>query len=124
MHGLATAARWGMVILLGGLMAVVLGKLFTGGIPMSGLLTSKDQKSKDRTSKDNTSSFSPGRAQMLMATVLTAMYYLIQVISNPSIHELPALPASLVGILGGSHAVYLGAKAWTLFAGKPDNHPK
>jgi hypothetical protein len=99
MPGLVTAVRWEMYILLGGLMVVVVYKLFTGGIDLSGLLT--DAKGR----------FSPGRAQMLMATVLTAVYYLIQVTENPSTDSLPPLPATLVGILGGSHAIYLGGKA-------------
>jgi hypothetical protein len=73
MHGLVTAARWEMIILLGGLFLAVVYKLFTGGIDMSGLLTVKG-------GPDN-GQLSPGRVQMLMATVLTAMYYPLLVLN-------------------------------------------
>jgi len=94
------------------LMIVVLSKVFAGGITLAGLLTVKGGKD------DGT--FSPGRAQMLMATLLTAMYYLIQVINNPTAGSLPPLPGTLVGVLGGSHAIYLGGKMqslWNLLSG-------
>jgi len=113
MPGLATAARWEMVILLGGLMIVVLCKVAAGSIDLSGLLTVKGGK--------DHGSFSPARVQMLMATVLAGMYYLIQVINNPSATSLPEPPVTLVGILGGSHAIYLGGKVrslWDLLFGK------
>ena len=104
MPGLVAAARWEMIVLIGGLMIVVVGKIFTGGINLSGLLT---------VSKDDPS-FSPGRAQMLMATVLTAMYYLLQVIDKPAADSLPPLPGTLVGIVGASQAIYLGGKVQSL----------
>jgi hypothetical protein len=113
MPGLVRAARWEMIILLGGLMVVVLSKVLAGGINMSGLLEVKRG--------DDQGSFSPGRAQMMMATLLAAMYYLLQVINNPSADSLPDAPATLVGVLGGSHAIYLGGKlqsAWHLISGK------
>lgn len=110
MPGLATAARWQIEILVGGLMLIVLYKLFTGSIPLSGLLTAQDSK--------GNLSFSPGRAQMLMATVLTALYYLLQVIENPSTDTLPSIPYTLVAILGGSQAVYIAGKARSLLFGK------
>jgi len=106
MPGLVTAARWEMYILLGGLMAVVASKVFGRGIQLSGLLTVKGG------TQDG--SFSPARAQMLMATVLAALYYLIQVINSPSATSLPDMPPTLVGILGGSHAIYLGGKVHSL----------
>jgi hypothetical protein len=102
MPGLVTAVRWEMIVLLGGLMVVVVLKVFAGGIAMSGLLTVKGGK--------DAASFSPGRVQMLMATLVTAMYYLLQVMNNPSVDRLPDVPTGLVGVLGGSHAIYLGGK--------------
>lgn len=104
MPGLVTAARWEMIILLGGLMAIVLGKILTGSIATTGLL---------RTSKDD-NSFSPGRVQMLMATVIAGMYYLLQVIDHPTANSLPQVPNMLVGVVGGSHAIFLGGKAQIL----------
>ena len=95
-----------MIILLVGLMVVVAYKLFTGGVTMEGLLTVKGG------GDDNT--FSPARLQMLMSTVLAGMYYLLQVINNPASTSLPDVPTPLVGILGGSHAIYLGGKVQSL----------
>jgi len=106
MSGLLTAVRWEMALLLTSLFLAVVYKTFTGGIRLSGLLTARDSR--------GNLSFSPGRAQMLMATMVTAVYYLLQVIDNRSSDSLPSLPNTLVGIVGGSHAVYLGAKAWSL----------
>jgi hypothetical protein len=110
---LARAARWEMIILLGGFMIVVACKVFAGGIDLSGLLKVKGG--------EDDGSFSPGRAQMLMSTLLAAMYYLLQVIDNPSADSLPAVPSTLVGVLGGSHAIYLGGKVqslWKLLSSK------
>jgi hypothetical protein len=90
---------------------VVVYKLFTGGITMSGLLLVKGG--------DGHQTFSPGRAQMLMATVLTAMYYLLQVIDTPTAGSLPDLPPVLVGALGASQAIYLLGKAKGLLFDKP-----
>ena len=106
MPGLVTAVRWEMIILLGGLMVVVVYKLFTGGVTLSSLLMVKGG------ADDNT--FSPARLQMLMSTVLAGMYYLLQVINNPPSNSLPDVPIPLVGILGGSHAIYLGGKVQSL----------
>jgi hypothetical protein len=106
MPGLATAVRWEMVILIGGLIAVVVSKLFTGGVILSGLLKVKGG--------DDEGTFSPARLQMLMSTVLAAMYYLLQVINNRGSNSLPDVPATLIGILGGSHAIYLGGKVKSL----------
>jgi len=113
MPGLVRAARLEMVVLLGGLMIVVLLKVLARGINMSGLLEVKHG--------DDQGSFSPGRAQMMMATVLTGLYYLLQVMNNPTAGSLPDAPTGLVAVLGGSHAIYLGGKvqsAWDLLTGK------
>ena len=113
MPGLAKAARWELIILLVGLLVIVLSKAIGGGRNLSGLMTVKGGK--------DDGAFSPGRAQMMMATLLTAMYYLLQVINNPSADHLPEVPAALVGVLGGSQAIYLGGKVqglWDVLTGK------
>ena len=118
MPSLAKLARLEMIILLGGLMIVVLSKVFAGGIGLSGLLT----VSRLPTQTDaDPPEFSPARAQMLMATMIAAMYYLLQVINNPSADSLPDMPTGLLSVVGGSHAIYLGGKvqsAWDLLTGK------
>jgi hypothetical protein len=114
---LAKAARLETILLLAGLMIIIACKVITGDINRSGLLT----VSKDPRRADAPSEFSPARAQMLMATLLGAMYYLIQVINSPSSGWLPDAPSTLVGIIGGSHAIYLGGKvqsAWDLLTGR------
>lgn len=108
MPGLVTAVRWEIIILMGGLMVAVVYKLFTGGVTLSGLLTVKGG--------DDDNTFSPARLQMLMSTLLAGMYYLLQVINNPSATRLPDVPTPLVGMLGGSHAIYLGGKVQSLQA--------
>jgi hypothetical protein len=120
---LAKAAQLETIILLSGLMIVVACKLIAGDIHRSGLLT----VSKDPRRPDAPSEFSPARAQMLMATLLGAMYYIIQVINNRSADRLPDAPSALVGIIGGSHAIYLGGKvqsAWDLLTGRPKANSK
>ena len=59
---------------------------------------------------------SPGRIQLLVLTVMTAMQYLLATMHDPS--HLPTIPASLVAVLGASQAVYLGLKAWSIFGPK------
>jgi hypothetical protein len=56
---------------------------------------------------------SPGRIQMLVLTVLTALQYLLTTVHDPT--HLPHIPEGLVIAMGGSQAIYLGAKAWSIF---------
>jgi len=101
MRGLVALARWELIILFTGFAAIILAKLLAGGIRMTGLL-------------QGTAGFSPGRAQLLVFTVFVAMDYLIRVIHSPSATALPSISPAIVGVLGGSQAVYLGGKAWSL----------
>jgi len=109
MKSVATLAYWEGLILLGGLFGIVFWKLLTGGISLSGLLDGDR-----REGSDISTSFSPGRVQLLMFTISSALYYLLQVIDNPS--SFPKVPDALVAVLGGSHAVYLGGKAQGLLS--------
>jgi hypothetical protein len=95
------------MILFGGIAAVVLFKILTGAISLSGLLNGAQS--------DATSGFSLGRAQLLLVTAVSAVYYIVQVFQNPSSSSLPGIPPALLGVLGGSQAVYLCGKAWSLF---------
>ncbi|HUD67387.1 MAG TPA: hypothetical protein VMQ17_22575 [Candidatus Sulfotelmatobacter sp.] len=107
-------AYWETVLLFGGFLGVVLGKLLTGSIPLSYLL---DGHVRDPNSANGFSSqASTGRAQTLVVTLFVAGYYLLQVIRNPT--ELPRLPVPMVMALGGSHAFYLAGKARDLFEGR------
>jgi hypothetical protein len=97
---------WEMTVLLAGFFGIIFWKILTGGINLQSLLYGDDQQG---------TSFSPGRAQMLMVTLIVAVQYLTQVISNPT--KFPAIPDFWVVALGGSHAVYLGAKAYSMLTG-------
>ena len=100
MHALMIAARWETVVILVAFAGVTMWKVL-GSAGFSGLLLSHD------------GTFSAGRAQMLVLTAGTALQYLLAVIHNPS--RLPTTPQGMLLMLGGSHAIYLGAKAWSLF---------
>jgi hypothetical protein len=114
MRFLMTLAYWEGAILFGGLFGVVLWKLLTGGISLSYLL---DGDVRDPASPTGFSTQpSPGRIQALMVTLFVAGYYLLQVIHNPK--EFPALSPWVVGVLGGSHALYLTEKVQTLLSGR------
>ena len=103
MRMLKIAARWELIILVVSIGAATLWRIFNTGT-FSGLLRSSDK------------TMSPGRIQLLVLTVLTAMQYLLATISDPS--HLPALPSTLLATLGGSQVVYLVTKAWSLLGTK------
>ena len=105
MQLLITCARWEAIFLIAAFAVVTLRKVLES-TNFSTLLFDTD------------GSFSPGRVQMLVLTVLTAMQYLLTTLHDPS--HLPSIPSNLVAVLGGSQAVYLGGKAWTKF-GPPTN---
>jgi len=108
MPSVVQLAEWEGIILVAGLCGVVLWKLFTGEISLDYLLYGD--------ARNRTTFFSPGRAQMLMFTVVSAAYFLLQVIHNPA--KFPEVPSALLGVLAGSHAVYLGGKAQSLYLGR------
>ena len=107
MAGVERLVFWEATILLGGFAALILWKLLTGGIRLNLLLQGD--------TADGRTSFSPGRAQLLMTTLLVAMQFLLQVSGNPT--KFPRIPLFWIIALGGSQAVYLGAKAWSLLGG-------
>ena len=103
---LANAARWETIILIVAFGVVTLWKLLQTG-SFAGLLRSGD------------GTLSPGRVQLLVLTVLTALQYLLSTMHDPShLHPIPAGP---VAVLGGSQAVYLGLKAWSVFGANRKN---
>ena len=108
-----TLAKWEGIILIGGFVCVVVWKLATGEISLDYLLYGD---AKANRGADEQTFFSSGRAQMLLATVTIAGYYLLQVIQDPT--HLPAVPNELIAALGTSHAIYLGGKAQSLYLGR------
>ena len=108
MTALVALARWEFLVFIGGFWAIVLFRFVSGSISMSGLLMG------DR--GDGTSGLSPGRIQLLGATLISALYYLILVIRNPSVTTMPEMPPTLLVMLSASQVAYLGGKAWSLRA--------
>jgi len=101
----STLASWEGLILIGGLIGIMVWKMITGEISLEQLFEG-ETRARDGT---RSSDVSGGRVQVFLVTVFVALYYLMQVIHNPK--EFPEVPTSVVGVLAGSHAVYLGGKA-------------
>ncbi|HYL06340.1 MAG TPA: hypothetical protein VE075_09890 [Thermoanaerobaculia bacterium] len=89
-------------VLFAGFFGLVVYKMAVGEIPLERLLDAKQP--------DGRQAFSPARLQMLIFTLVVAGWYLHQVMVSKDRSSLPDLPQSVVGALGGSHAVYLGGK--------------
>jgi len=94
-------------VLLLSFFGMVLWKIAVGEISLAGLLTTKEP--------GGGSTFSPARLQLLIFTVVVAGNYLHAALATPRPHALPPLPNSVIAVLGGSHAVYLGGKALSTF---------
>lgn len=105
---LARIAAAAGTLLIVAFAAVVVLKIASGRISLAGLLQSKE-------GDDAGYGFSPGRLQMLIATVVVAGRYLYLVMSQPHLDALPSLPPSVVAVLGGSHVAYLGGKAFKTY---------
>ncbi len=93
-----------MWLILGGLLLLVLYQLLTGRINTTRMLCDKETKQ-----------LSPGRVQLLMLTLIGALYYLLHVAQAPT--RLPDIPQELLLLLGASNTLYLGGKASPLFPG-------
>ena len=113
MLDVAEFAAWEGVILMAGFVLVVLWRLMTGGINLECLLYGD---ARNRHGLGYSTFFSPGRAQMLMFTIVSAVYFLLQVIQDPT--KFPDVPTPLLAMLGGSHVVYLVGKAQALYVGR------
>jgi len=103
---LAKLITFAGALLTCGFFGVVALKIVTGEISLAHLLDAKD---------GTPNSYSPARLQLLIFTLVVAANYLHGVINNPQQDSLPDLPMSVVAALGGSHAVYLGSKAFSTF---------
>jgi len=95
-----------VLVFIGGLAAIIAQRLLTGQINTNYLLYG--------TKKDGTKYFSPERVQLLLFTLGTAMFYLSSVTQNRASGVLPDVPTQTLVLLGGSHAIYLGGKAYMM----------
>ncbi len=98
---LTQLARYMALFLIGGYVAAVGWKLFSGSINLDGLLD---------TSESGTREYSPARLQLLAATVLVAAQYLGLVWRDSNQNTLPTPNLAVLALLGGSNGIYLAAK--------------
>lgn len=100
MFFLITLIYWEVLLLLFGFFGLLAIKILTGQISTRGLLYG--------TKGDGSKYLSPERVQLLLFTLGAAFQYLASVLKNPT--TFPAIHESWIGILGGSHIVYLSGK--------------
>jgi hypothetical protein len=109
--------RLELFLFLGGLAAIIAYRLLTGEINTKYLLYG--------TQKDGSKYFSPERVQLLLLTLGTALFYIADVLKHRHSGMLPDIPTKTLALLGGSHSIYLGGKAYTMlfkkFAKENDN---
>jgi hypothetical protein len=106
---LQTFVRWEIQGFLAILLAIVFFQILNGRINTKGMLCSNSAN------MGKNGPIDPARLQLLVSTVGMALYYLTLVTSNlnPKTGSLPDVPESWPAILGGSHAIYLGGKAYS-----------
>lgn len=110
MPSLARLAFGETILLLGGFFGVVCWQLLTNPKAFSGLLQGDRYDGPNR--ELATEDFTAGRAQMLVFTLYFATYYLIQILHSSS--GFPPIPDSMLYVLGGSQATYLGGKTYDI----------
>lgn len=108
-------ARYEVVFLLAALAGIVFFQMFTGKIITRGLLSEK--------TKDGVTSFSPTRLQLLLFTLGVGFYVLGYVMNSVAAGKpgFPEIDSNVMLILGGSHALFLGAKVMPQSGSKPDS---
>ena len=104
---LAKFVRYEVMLLLGGLLAVIAAQMLGGEINTKGLLYGADS--------NGNRSLSPGRIQLLLLTMAAAGQYLTQVLGNLNQNTLPPVNNELIAGLLGSNAVYLTGKFYNIF---------
>jgi hypothetical protein len=86
-------------LFLGAVTAIVLHRLVSGGI--------------------NLGTAQLNRAQLLLAVIAVAAYYLAAVVASPGVAMLPSLPGAVIAALGGSNILHLAnllAERWPAIA--------
>lgn len=86
------------------LASIVFYLILTGKINTKGLLIEKNK----------TRNYSLPRVQLLVITLLSVVFYLIEVKHNVGSGKLPQISEELLLILGGSDLFYLGSKFHSL----------
>lgn len=89
-------------LFLAGLALIVTSRLLTGKINLRGLLYEECATGK----------YSPGRVQLLVVTIVSSIYYLLQTLHDPT--HFPDIPPELVLVTGGGNLIYLIGKSSSL----------
>jgi hypothetical protein len=100
MATLMTFVRYESGFLLTALAAIIVYKLLTGRIKMSGVLS------------DDKGAFSPARLQLFLFTIATGFDLLSQITTTG---HMPVLDQKLLIALFGSHSIYLGGKTYSVY---------
>ena len=108
MQTLGVILRYELLILLLVLIAIIAYKLLVRQINTDRLLL---DKTTGRT-------FSPARLQMLVVTVMIAIYYMFLVMKTEDTGRFPDMPNEFLIALGGSHAIYLGGKFYEMLTAR------
>ena len=98
--------KWEVFVFLGVLAAIIAYRQLNGEINTRYLLYG--------TQKDGTKYFSSERVQLLLFTLGVAIFYLNDVMQKRGSGALPDISTQTLVLLGGSHAVYLGGKAYMM----------
>ena len=106
MNTLATVLRWELILVLIALAAIVAYRMITQQINVTGLLMDKT----------GGRIISPGRIQMLMASIGMAAYYLMLVFESKDKGRLPELPNEYLAAFGASQSIFLLGKLYGRFA--------
>src|SRR4051812_5828175 len=108
---MTTLACFAGAAIIGGFVGLISWKIIVGTIKLDYLLYGVRR---DR-SGGYSEFYSPGRVQLLIVTIITAGYYLTQVIHDPT--RFPEIPTSWLVGLASSQGIYLGGKAQSLLFG-------
>ena len=95
-----------------GLAAVVAYQILTRRIRVGGLLTVKTSRKSTRPE-----TVSPGRVQLLLATIVVCISYLNQV-AHTTTGKLPDVSNEMLYVFGGSSGIYSLTKLWSTFKDK------
>ncbi len=92
------------------MIATIAWQLLTRRIPLTGLLMHKDSGG----------NVSPGRIQLLLATVAACGSYLAEVAKSTD-GKLPDVSANWLYVFGGSSGIYALEKIWSMWSNRKGN---
>lgn len=118
MTTLSILLRYEMFFLLAALAVIILYRLLTGQINTAGLLADKapgSERPNGKRPKSTSGVISPGRVQMLVATLLVSIYLVTKVVQT---NAFPDIPREYLLALGGSHGLYLAGKVYGMLTEK------